>query len=270
MKCDKGLVSHWLNNQMTEAERKEFELHVSECAACQQEVNEAKKVLNLMKQINTPEPSSNMEVRFQGMIDTYKQSVEERNSSWNGFLNNLYQHFTFRPKFQLTYSIVLLTLGIAIGYLFFNKDSKDNSKEQLAALSSKVEDMRQIMMMSMLENPSASERLKAVSYTEEIINVNTEVIDALFLTLNGDPNVNVRLVTLEALTKYSNNPAVREGLVQSIVQQESPLVQSALADVMLKLQERKSVESFKVLLKKKDIVHPVKNKIEQTINKLSI
>lgn len=223
-----------------------------------------------MKQINTPEPSANMEVHFQAVIDTYRKSVEERNSSWQGFLNNFYQHFTFRPKFQLAYSIVLLMLGITVGYLFSNKGSKDTDKEQLEALSSKVEDMRQIMMMSMLENPSASERLKAIRYTEEIGNVNNEVIDALFVTLNEDPNVNVRLVTLEALTKYSNDPAVREGLVQSIVQQESPLVQSAFADVMLKLQERKSVESFKTLLKNKRILNPVKIKLEHTINKLTI
>lgn len=43
MKCDKEQVTYWLNNQMTEAERKKFELHLSECAACQQELNTAKK-----------------------------------------------------------------------------------------------------------------------------------------------------------------------------------------------------------------------------------
>jgi HEAT repeat protein len=79
----------------------------------------------------------------------------------------------------------------------------------------------------------------------------------------------VRLVTLEALSQYANVPAVREGLVQSIVLQESPLVQSAMADVMLKLQEKKAVQPLKKLLQQKDLNKAVRNKIEQTITSIS-
>ena len=125
------------------------------------------------------------------------------------------------------------------------------------------------MMLSLLQNPSASQRILAVGYTEEISTVNNKVIDALLTTLNEDPNVNVRLMTLEALVKYSEAPRVREGLVQSISLQESPLLQSAIADVMVKLQEKKSVQSLQKLLHKKDLNQMVKLKIEQSIHKLS-
>jgi HEAT repeat protein len=128
--------------------------------------------------------------------------------------------------------------------------------------------MKEMMMLSLLENPSASERIKGVSFTSEIKSTNKEVVDALFSTLNNDPNVNVRLVTLEALSNLANDPAVREGLVQSIVQQDSPLVQSALADAMLKLQEKRSVTSFKKLLEQKSLDISVRLKIEKTINRL--
>jgi len=61
---------------------------------------------------------------------------------------------------------------------------------------------------------------------------------------------------------------VREGLVQSISMQDSPLLQSAIADVMVKLQEKKSIESFRQLLTKKDLNEMVRLKIEQSIHKL--
>ncbi len=77
-------------------------------------------------------------------------------------------------------------------------------------------------MLSMLQNPSASQRILAVGYTDEISQVNNKVIDALLTTLNEDPNVNVRLITLETLVKLSSEPKVSEGLVQSITLQESP------------------------------------------------
>jgi len=94
------------------------------------------------------------------------------------------------------------------------------------------------------------------------------VIGALFTTLNGDPNVNVRLATLDALVKLADEPKVREGLVRCIDLQESPLMQSAIADAMVKLQEKSSVMSLKKLLGKKGLNQMVKTNIEKSIQKL--
>ena len=47
------------------------------------------------------------------------------------------------------------------------------------------------------------------------------------------------------------------------------MMQVALADVMVKVQEKRSVNNFRELLKKEDLNDLVKNKIEQTINYLS-
>jgi hypothetical protein len=128
--------------------------------------------------------------------------------------------------------------------------------------------MKQVMLLSLLHDPSASQRIRAVSYTDEISNVSLKVIDALFTTLNGDPNVNVRLATLEALIKLSGEPRVREGLVRSIDLQDSPIIQSAIADAMVKLQEKSSVKSLQKLLKRKGLNQMVKINIGKSIQKL--
>ena len=93
-------------------------------------------------------------------------------------------------------------------------------------------------------------------------------MDALFTTLNEDPNVNVRLATLDALVKLAHDPKVREGLVRSIDLQDSPIMQSAIADVMVKLQEKSSVQYLQKLLGKKDLNQMVKINIEKSIQKL--
>ena len=138
----------------------------------------------------------------------------------------------------------------------------------MAALTTQVHELKQTMALALMENPSASERIRGVSYTTEIKHADKEVIEALLATLNNDPNVNVRLSTLEALTRMANHPEVRQGLVQSITTQESPLMQSAIADVMLKLQEKSSVKSFKELLKQKNLDNGVRDKIKETITQL--
>jgi len=186
--------------------------------------------------------------------------------------------FRVHPGFAMGYSLLLVVVGLGVGYwvhrpgvqpgLDGNADGAGNKKE-LAELTAQVGEMREMMMKSLLQNPSASERMRGVSYTSEIHTVSPTVIEALLSTLNNDPNANVRLMTLEALTHYANNPLVREGLVQSITQQESPLVQAALADVMLRLQEKKAIRPFKKLLQQKDLNGMVRSRIEETIFRLS-
>ena len=140
---------------------------------------------------------------------------------------------------------------------------------QVQALSGQLREMRQMMMLSLLQNPSASQRMRAASYASESRTISPDILSALLTTLNNDPNVNVRLTTLDALTQYARNAAVREGLIQSILQQDSPLMQAALADVMLKLQEKRAVPSFKKLLQEKGLNDMVRSRIEQVITRLT-
>jgi len=120
-------------------------------------------------------------------------------------------------------------------------------------------------MLTMLEKSSATERIKAVGLTNNFSEVDNKVVMALLNTLNNDPNVNVRLASVEALMKYSEDSFVREGLVQSITKQDSPLLQLALAEAMVELQETKSVNKFNELLSRKDLNHSVRKRIEKSI-----
>src|SRR5882724_485592 len=272
MKCeqDKEQITRWVNHEMTEAERTLFEIHLTQCATCRQELKASQQVWDLIGKVPVPEPSAAMPVRFHAMLDTSKRSVEEKRHPWATLLERFRQRWALQPRFPLAYSLILVLIGLAGGYLLSHRGASPDyaDKRQIDTLSTQVHEMKEMVMLSLLENPSASERIRGVSYTNEIKGVNQRIVDALLTTLNNDPNVNVRLMTLDALTHYANEPAVREGLVQSIVQQESPLVQSALADVMLKLLERRSIPPFKKLLFQKDLNGQVRSKIEQTISRL--
>jgi len=259
--------SGYMSNRLTAAEREEFEKHVSGCQNCLQELAGMQQVWGLLGDIQVPEPGAYMELKFKAMLDTYKESVEEKKTAFS-VKEQIARLWQWQSRWPLAYSLVIVLVSFAAGYLAFKGSAVGKQDEQMRALSSQVHELKQTMMLAMLENPSASERIKAVSYTSEIKHADKEVIDALFATLNNDPNVNVRLTTLDALTQLAAHPEVRQGLIASIVQQDSPLLQSAIADVMLKLQEKKSVNSFKELLKQKGLNPGVKDKIKQTITQL--
>ncbi|GAB3990867.1 hypothetical protein GCM10028807_19050 [Spirosoma daeguense] len=265
-------LTEWLSNQLPDAERAIMDAHLAQCLVCQAEAASVRQLWQMMGQVSTPEPSPMAQVRFQAMLDTYKETISEKSSE--SFADTLWaklQEF-LTPKYavRLAYSVALVGVGIMAGYwLQHSSTNVAFQQQQIDTLSTQVQEMRQMMLLSGLENPAASERLRAVSYTEEINQVDDKVVDALLTTLNNDANVNVRLVTLEALAKLADNPNVREGLVQSIAKQESPLMQSALADVMVKLQEKRSIKPLRQLLHDNNTNHLVKGKLEQTIRELS-
>lgn len=259
--------SSYMNNQLTAAQQVEFEQHIAGCEGCLQELTAMQQVWSLMGDMEVPEPGAHMEVKFEAMLATFKQSVAEKKASFS-IKEQFARLWQWQPKWPLAYSFVIILISFSCGYWVFKGSTTGKQDEQLQALTSQVHELKQTMMLALLENPSASERIRGVSYTSEIKHADKEVIDALFATLNNDPNVNVRLSTLDALTHLAAHPEVRQGLIASIVQQDSPLLQLAIADVMLKLQEKGSVNSFKQLLKQKDLNPGVKDKIKQTITQL--
>jgi hypothetical protein len=352
MPCQKHkeLLERWWNDRLTEAERTELESKLAECEDCRRELEGSRELWDLMGYMTVPEPSADMQVQFDSMLESFKASEAEKASfagapgvvgvadgaggagvarvadgAGGAGVARVLPLFSSRPWMAAAVSAGLLLGGFGLG-LLVNKQkpeiaqtippapekqvirridtvyqvaeapakpgaatatttaaagstpgrpTKPTSSEptaetrQLAALTAQMHEMREMMMMSLLQNPSASERIRAVSYTSDIGHVNPNIAAALLATLNSDPNINVRLSTLEALTHFARDPVVREGLIQSILQQESPLVQAALADVMLKLQEKRAVQPFRKLLQQKDLNQMVRTKIEQTITQLT-
>lgn len=273
MKCetDKEQLTLYMNNQLTAAQSAAVEKHITECAECRAQLEGNMQVWNLMEELPVPEPTANMQVKFDVMLDVYKKELEYKKRFAFNPLAKLKQLFTFNPAFAMAYSVILIVVGLGIGLLVNKKGAAvagDNNNSDIKILTAQVHDLKETVSLSLLQSSSASDRIRGVSFTSEIKGDNKNVIKALFTTLNNDDNPNVRLVTLEALTHYANDPLVREGLIASIVEQDNPLVQSALADVMLKLQEKRSVQPFRKLLEQKDLNNMVRGKIQETITQL--
>ncbi len=273
MNCEHAseMMVDWLNNQMPESERAAFELHLNTCPDCQKELQATRQLWEVMGNVSVPKPSDNLPIQFYTMLETFKAAETKKVkkvSFWNELKHKIEALLTQKNLFRVSYSMCLLFIGLAGGY-WLNERRTPDYQGQIQQLSDQVQEMNQKVMLSLLENSSATERLKAVSYTKEINQVDEQVIEALLSTLNNDSNVNVRLVTLEALAQLANNPKVREGLVQSILKQDTPLVQAALADVMVKLEEKRSIKPLQRLLEKDDVDVIVKTKIKETIKALS-
>ncbi len=216
-----------------------------------------------LSKLDAGSPSTRLDVQFYSALAEEKKQTEKRSflpgqhaGSFSLDWSNLF------PRLALAAS--LLVAGFVGGYLLKNP-SQDKS---VAQLTQQVGELKEVMMLSMLEKESATERLKAVSLSSNMNQVSKKVTTALFKTLNGDENVNVRLAALDVLMNYAKDSEVRAGLIKSISVQDSPLVQVALAELMVTLQEKKSVTELKKLLQNDKTPKEVKGKIEKSISVL--
>jgi HEAT repeat protein len=201
-------------------------------------------------------PSINLDDRFYTALANEKKLIKKEASFSMPSLSFLLP--------RLAMAAVLILSGFGVGYFL----QAPAHKSEMNELSQEVSDLKEMMMLSLLEKESATQRLKAVSLTSEMNHASEKVTNALFVALNQDENVNVRLAALDALKSYVSKSEVRMKLIESIDAQSSPLVQIALAELMVSIHEKKSVDALKQLLENESIPKEVKTKISESIDVL--
>ncbi len=198
-------------------------------------------------------PSLSLDDKFYTALADEKRASRKTNSFSFPSLNSLFP--------RLAMAAVLILSGFAAGYFL----QSPQQKTEVSELTKEVGDLKEMVMLSLMEKESATQRLKAVSLTSEMDQASDKVTNALFVALNKDENVNVRLAALEALKPYVSKSDVRKKLIESIDEQASPLVQMALAELMVSIHEKKSVDALKQLLEKESTPEEVKTKISESI-----
>jgi HEAT repeat protein len=146
--------------------------------------------------------------------------------------------------------------------------SKQRYEDRLNLMSAEIREMKGMMALALLNQSSANERMRAIHQINTSGSVDERMIALLVDTLGHDSNANVRMVALEALAAHADVPGAKEGLIQSLDRQESPLVQLALTDVLVRLNAKQAVGQFQELLQKKDLNDVVRARINDSLKTL--
>ena len=252
----------FLSSELDEKGQQEFLNFIENNSEHQKEFNAVFNTWEGIDAFDIPEPSKKMDDSFFDMLHLKVENQESPKLDWFQKLSSV---FNTIQKPQLAFGMLLLVIGLSVGY-FLNSKPDPKVIEVANVSNTETEQVREQLVLTLLEQPSANKRLQGMNEAAKLNDATERVIEALFTTLNKDQNINVRLVAIESLAKYADTPVVRMGLVKSIALQESPLVQLALADLMVALQEKTSIESMKELLQQPDIDNTVKQKLQESIN----
>lgn len=130
------------------------------------------------------------------------------------------------------------------------KNDLGNSKEKgvrPVALRSTSVFPKQLLISRLLNQLSAGERYAAASSIAQLKNIDYDVLHVLVNTMKNDPNSNVRLAALEALSRFANESYVKEQLILSLTNQEDPILQISLIELLTKMRERNIVHELEKL-----------------------
>ena len=259
------LIMDYLSNSLSAEDQKEWEKQIAAGNIKPEDIKQYQAIYDDMGKINREEPSENLSKKFYIELN---EKIKGSNSTT--ILDQLANFFNQQGMsyggLQAGYSMVLLLTGIGAGYLLMGK----SDKTEITALSSEVKEMKSMIMLNLLEKESPSARIKAVGLTQNMVDVDDEIIKALFSTLTNDNNTNVRLEALDALVRYSDRAWVRVGLIKSIAEQNSPLVQLGLADIMVLFQDKKAKEALENMLEGNELTEDVRVVIKERLNSIII
>lgn len=242
MDCKKinSLLIDFVDKQLDAEQIKSVQNHLADCKNCCQEVEELAIVMNELNTVEERQPSEKLRANFIQMIETQKsKSIAIEAKPIQPYHSDNYTRLRFmNPMYQVAAGFAILISGLLLG-LLINKNNGANNSE-LMALQNEVSNMKQVIMLSKLDQTSPSSRIQAVGYMEELSSPDPKVINALISAMNADENSNVRLAATTALSRFTDNEIVREALINSLAIQDDPMVQITLINIMIGLHETKA------------------------------
>lgn len=197
--------------------------------------------------IDAPAPDSDhMRARLYAVIDALEQAEPPAPRTWfpRGGPGGGRRFYAA----QGLAAAAILLVGIAIGrFVMPDRTPSADSATEIAAMRGEMRELREMVSLSLMQQQSASDRLKGVTWTGQLDRPSGEVVSALLDALMHDPNVNVRLATIDALERFALREDVRRAAIEAVDRQMSPLVQIALIDFLVKTNERQSAPTLRRL-----------------------
>ena len=169
--------------------------------------------------------------------------------------------------YGLIFKIVAAIAFVVVGYIGGTR-LNDKSKDEIVALQQELQKTKELVLMNMMKQESASVRLKGIMASYEFESVDDDIIDALIQAMNQDNNINVRIAAAEALSRFSENEKARLALIASLNNQSNPAVQIKLIDILVSMGDKNALNPMREFTEKEDLINSVKDEAHMGIFKL--
>ena len=246
----------YIDGNLPEAEQHQVEQELMRNDKAYKLYEQLKEIIHAMDKAEKLEPSQHLKRQFDQFLSTEIDTSKKKT-----------RIIFFQPAFyRVAAAVALLIVGGGIGFWI----SKQNDQRQEITKIKQEMEATKLMMMSLIDNKSsASQRLQGVNVALTIATADDEVVRALAKRMNEDPNTNVRLAALDALSKFHDEPLVHKVLIDALASQKDPIVQIALIQLMVKMKEKGVVNDLKRIVDDEATMKAVKDEAYSGMLELS-
>ncbi len=250
-----GLLIDYIDNLLGPDDRKWVEHELATTESTRLLYEQLRTVIGTVKELEELQPGLRLKASFDKLL------TEEINKSKSSKI------IFFQPVFyRAAAGLALVMAGVAIGYWINKNQIREN---ELIALKKEVEATKQMMLVMLDNQQSASQRMMGTTVAYSMEKPDDEILKALVKSLNEDPNTNVRLAALEALIKFHQEPAVKRKLIESLSIQRDPAVQITLIQFMVKMREKEVLQQLQDIADDTHTIKAVKDEALSGMLKLS-
>jgi hypothetical protein len=238
--------------------------HLRTCAACAVEADGLQDTWQTLGTLRAERPDSAvMRARFEAALAGYQSAITPGQTS-----PPLMRLWPARYAAWASAAAAILVVGIAVGRQTVAEPPA--ADPQIVELREEVRVMREMVTLSLMQQQSASERLKGVSFTRMIDQPGGEITDALLDALMHDPSDSVRLRTVDALKRFADQEGVRRATADALTRQSSPLVQAALIDFVVEINNRQAADALRQLSADPMVNQAVRARAERGLARMGV
>jgi hypothetical protein len=253
MSCEKfrEQIPECLAGRLESGAREKLIAHLELCSACRADMAQIGAVWRGLELLPVAEPDPAMRPRFMEVLEAYQAGMEQgRDRAVVAGVSPNQKHWWMagwwpaKAVWQTALAMVLL-VGGGFGEHYLARPR--TAAPEIATLQAQVENLRQTVALSMLQDQSSSSRIRGVSYASQVQRPDSQIEQALLSALNHDANINVRLRAVDALENLAGHADIQRALVDSLPLQDSPLVQVAVIDVLTEVNDKAALPALRQL-----------------------
>lgn len=158
----------------------------------------------------------------------------------------------------------------SVGFTTLPKANGTNVMQEIASLRKEMKMTQELVILGLLKDQSASERLKGINYAAALNDPKPTVIQALIKTLREDESLNVRLSTIETLERFKQTDDVKRVLVSQLAQTSEPTEQTTLIETLVRMRVKESLPIFEQLQKDEKVDESVRLLARSSIGELTM
>ncbi len=201
------------------------------------------------------EPGDHVRHRFYRELHAAKHPpLGERLRGWLGFSGNL----------GWATACACLIVGLLAGRVI---DGTPEDTARLDALESNIAMLNRSLVLDRLNNAEPGKRLQGVFDAAYLVQDDPQITEALLARASNDRVTSVRSAAIEALAPRLSSPEVSEQLMTLFEQAESPIVQLALIDLVLRHGSNEQVDQLYERVRAQDLHPDVERYIDQSLGR---